>query len=330
MNGKPRELATNPEVDPESGRQAFDSRAFRHCLGQYATGVTIVTTAREERPVGVTANSFTSVSLDPPLVLWSIDRQSRSFSAFESAEYCAINILASSQIGLAQRFSSRDDDKFAGIDWSPGLGGAPLLSGALAQLECRREAGYDGGDHLILINRVLQHTTSEAEALLFAQGRYGVAQDHPDLRGVEAPEEGSGLPADAPFLTLMFEAYQAIAGGFEEHRAAEGVTRSQARTLTGLSESPGLTLRELALTKYISERDAEDAVSWLLDHDMLARDPAGRLTLSRQGWVLINTINERWRRFEGQQLSGLPETDVAFARRFFRQLIRRAHAREQH
>ncbi len=323
MNGKPRELIANPEAEATPSSPVLDSRAFRHCLGQFATGVTIVTTTRDQRPVGVTANSFTSVSLDPPLVLWSIGRQSRSFAAFESAEYCAINILSASQIRLAQRFSSRDEDKFADVDWSPGLGGAPLLAGALAQLECRRQVAYEGGDHLILIDRVLQHATSETEALLFAQGRFGVAQDHPDLRGVEAAEEGSGLPANAPFLTLMFEAYQAIAGGFEEHRAAEGVTRGQARTLTALSESPGLTLRELALTKYISERDAEDAVSWLVDHDMVVPDTAGRLRLSRQGWALITTINERWRRFEEQQLSGLPDADVAFARRFFRKLIQR-------
>jgi flavin reductase (DIM6/NTAB) family NADH-FMN oxidoreductase RutF/DNA-binding MarR family transcriptional regulator len=330
MNNRSRELAVEPGADAvASGDPALDSRAFRRCLGQYATGVTIVTTMSGGRLAGVTANSFSSVSLDPPLVLWSISRRSRSFAAFEAAEFCAINILASSQIHLAQRFSGREEDKFAGVDWSAGIGGAPVLKGAVAQLECRRQASHDGGDHLILISRVLRYSTYEAEALLFAQGRYGVVEDYPDVRGVETPSDGAGLPPDAPFLTLMFQAYHAISGDFEEHRTAEGVTRSQVRALTGLSETPGLTLRDLARTKHLSDRDAEDAVAWLLDRGMLLRDPAGRLSLSPKGWTLIESINERWRQFESQQLSGLSESDVAFARRFFRMLIQRADGRER-
>lgn len=286
-----------------------------------------MTAASGELHFGVTANSFSSVSLDPPLVLWSLSRRSRSFNVFEKADHFAINVLSSAQIHLAQRFSSREENKFAGVAWSSGAGGAPLLTGAVAQLECRREMAHNGGDHLILIGRVLRYSTFEAEALLFAQGRYGVAEDHPDVRGVETPNDGTGLPPDAPFLTLMFQAYHAISGDFEEHRAAEGVTRPQARTLTGLSESPGLTLGELARTKHLSGRDAEDAVAWLFDRGMLLRDPGGRLSLSQQGWSLINTINDRWRRFEAQQLAGLPKSDVAFARRFFRKLIQRADTR---
>jgi 4-hydroxyphenylacetate 3-hydroxylase, reductase component len=314
---------------PVDGNPSLDSRAFRRCLGQFATGVTIITTRHDGRLAGVTANSFASISLDPPLVLWAISRRSRSFSAFEAADFFAINILASDQIHLAQRFAGLESDKFADVAWSAAECGAPLIDGAVAHLECRRESAHEGGDHLILVGRVLRYALFEAEALLFAQGRYGVAEDHPDLRG--ASDKGGAAAvehsADTPFLTLMFQAYHAISGSFEEHRAAEGVTRPQARTLTGLSESPGLTVRELARTKYLSDLDAEDAVTYLLDRSLVVRDGAGRLTLSAKGWALLNAINERWARFEARQLAGLPANEVAFARRFFRKLIERESVR---
>ena len=307
------------------GDPSLDSRGFRRCLGQYATGVTVVTTCHGGQLAGVTANSFSSLSLDPPLVLWCLSRRSRSFAAFMAVDFFAINILASDQIHLSQRFSSPDTDKFAGVAWTEGDGGTPLISGAVAQLECRREALHEGGDHVILVGRVVRYTLSDAEALLFAQGRYGVAEDHPDLMGSNSAggAVGDEVLRDAPFLTLMFQAYHAISGSFEQHRVAEGVTRPQARTLTGLSESPGLTQLELGRTKYLSDRDAEDAVAYLIDHSLVLRDAAGRLTLSRQGWALLNAINERWARFEAQQLAGLPETEIAFARRFFKKLIDR-------
>ena len=290
--------------------------------------MTIVTTSCDGLLAGVTANSFASVSLDPPLVLWSISRRSRSFSAFEAAGSFAINVLASDQIHLAQRFASLESDKFADLAWSPAECGAPLIDGAVAHIECRRETAHQGGDHLILIGRVVRYARFEAEALLFAQGRYGVAEDHPDLRGA-TDQVGTAVEhlPDTPFLTLMFQAYHAISGSFEEHRAAEGVTRPQARALTGLSESPGLTVRELARTKYLSDLDAEDAVAYLLDRSLVVRDRAGRLTLSEQGWALLNAINERWATFEAKQLLGLPAADVAFARRFFRKLIDRESRR---
>ena len=311
-----------------TGDPSLDSRDFRRCLGQYATGVTVVTTLSGGWPVGVTANSFSSISLDPPLISWAISRRSRSFSAFESAKHFAVNFLASDQIHLSRRFASRDHEKFAGVEWASGRDGAPLLAGAVAHLECGCEASHAGGDHLILIGRVRRYALFDAEALLFAQGRYGVAEDHPDLRGAAVGIDGADASPHTPFLTLMFQAYHAISGSFEEHRAAEGVTRPQVRTLTGLSESPGLTVRELARTKYLSDRDAEDAVSWLLDRGFVVQDASGRLTLSPQGLSLINVINEQWVRFETGQLAGLPESEIAAARRFFRKLIDRYESRK--
>ena len=148
------------------------ARAFRDALGQYATGVTIVTCASEIGPVGITANSFASVSLDPPLVLWSPARSSRRFPAFEAAERYAIHILGESQHNLCGAFA-RNGTAFEGLDWATGDAGVPLINGCLARFECVRHAAHDGGDHLIIVGRVLNAAYRSGTPLVFSAGQYG-------------------------------------------------------------------------------------------------------------------------------------------------------------
>lgn len=153
----------------------FDPRAFRNALGGFATGICVVTTQADTgRPVGMTINSFSSVSLDPPLVLWSIGRTSPSFPVFTTADRWAINVLAEDQEALSNAFAKSSKDKFGGVDWLPGIGGAPILPGTVARFECVTEHLYDGGDHIILVGRVeaFEHDGDRAP-LLFAAGRYG-------------------------------------------------------------------------------------------------------------------------------------------------------------
>jgi flavin reductase (DIM6/NTAB) family NADH-FMN oxidoreductase RutF len=133
---------------------ASDSREFRRCLGQFSTGVTVITARIGETPVGMTANSFSSVSLDPPLILWSVDKKSSRFPAFHAATYFAINVLAHDQINLSRHFGRALPEQFTGVDWHPGQTGAPILPGAAAVFECQREALHQAGDHVIVIGRV--------------------------------------------------------------------------------------------------------------------------------------------------------------------------------
>jgi len=149
----------------------FDERAFRSALGCFATGVTVVTTRTERGPLGMTANSFASVSLSPPLVLWSPARRSLRFPAFEAAAFFAIHILAEDQQSLSDRFA-REGEDFSGIDVTEGLGKMPILSGCAAVLECARAAGHDAGDHLILVGEVQRLTQSDASPLLYHRGQY--------------------------------------------------------------------------------------------------------------------------------------------------------------
>jgi len=135
----------------------IDPMQFRRALGNFATGVTIVTAQNAQgEKVGVTANSFNSVSLDPPLILWSIDKNSSSFPVFEQATHFAVNILSGSQIELSNKFSRRNIDKYDGTSYQTGSGQAPILDHCSAVFECERHEIIEGGDHWIIIGKVVR------------------------------------------------------------------------------------------------------------------------------------------------------------------------------
>jgi 3-hydroxy-9,10-secoandrosta-1,3,5(10)-triene-9,17-dione monooxygenase reductase component len=157
--------------DEEPG--TCDPRAFRDALGAYPTGVTIVTTVNAEGvDVGVTANSFCSVSLAPPMVLWCLGRTSRAFGAFMAAHHFVIHVLANDQDVLATRFSRQDIDRFAGLVCERGAGGVALIDGCAARLECRMAAQHEGGDHAILVGEVVRFEQWCRQPLVFNRGRF--------------------------------------------------------------------------------------------------------------------------------------------------------------
>src|SRR5580704_15326154 len=148
--------------------ERFDRRDYRRALGQFATGVTVVTArASDGRKVGVTVNSFSSVSLDPPLILWSLSRQTPSFIDFTNATHFAVNVLEARQHHLSRQFSTPLPDKFAGVEFEEGTGAVPLLHGAIAQFVCRKVRQHDGGDHIILVGEVEQYKYNEGQPLVF-------------------------------------------------------------------------------------------------------------------------------------------------------------------
>ncbi|MEJ7929374.1 flavin reductase [Ramlibacter sp. AN1015] len=156
---------------------AVDTRELRRVLGAFVTGVTVITTVDQEgRAFGVTANSFTSVSLDPPLILWNQALKAPSHPAFRDARYFAVNILAEDQVWVSQRFATPRTDKFEGVPVRSGLGGVPLIEGCAAYLECSKEANYPGGDHAIFMGRVESFRHDARQPLVFGNGRYLCAQ----------------------------------------------------------------------------------------------------------------------------------------------------------
>jgi flavin reductase (DIM6/NTAB) family NADH-FMN oxidoreductase RutF len=158
-------------VDPAAGPEA--RRRFRDTLGQFATGVTAMTClgADGER-VGVTVSSFNSLSLDPPLILWSIADSSASFAAFRVGDPFAVNVLSVDQEALARQFAKPSDDKFHDVALHPGLDGVPLIAGCVAYLECLVEARYPGGDHEIIVGRVRRIFNVGRRPLLFHGGAF--------------------------------------------------------------------------------------------------------------------------------------------------------------
>lgn len=158
-------LVAEPPVSP---------LAFRGAMGSFATGVTIVTACDAEgRPIGLTANSFNSVSLTPPLVLWSLSLAARSMAVFGHAAHYAINVLAADQRHLAERFAGRLADRFAGVAHRAGLHGCPVIEGAAAVFECRSRSRHEEGDHVIFVGEVQRCThRADAQPLVYHQGAY--------------------------------------------------------------------------------------------------------------------------------------------------------------
>ena len=151
----------------------FDSTSFRRTLGMFATGITVITArAADGSLIGLTVNSFNSVSLAPPLIVWSLASTATTREALEGCEYYAVNVLAADQQDLSNRFAGKSADRFAGVLWEPGLGGAPLLADCCAVFECRNTLRYPGGDHVMFVGTVERCERSEREPLLFFNAQY--------------------------------------------------------------------------------------------------------------------------------------------------------------
>lgn len=151
---------------------ADDLRVYRRSLGTFPTGITVMTAAHEGTRVGVTANSFASVSLEPPLVLWNLKATSPSLPVFRASGHFAVNVLAWHQEPLSMRFATPADDKFAGLDVTDGLGGAPLLDGCAARFETELVHEYVTGDHVVLFGEVRRYNNFHREPLIFLRGRH--------------------------------------------------------------------------------------------------------------------------------------------------------------
>lgn len=160
-------------MNPRLVDAALSTLVLRAALGRFATGVTIVACrAADGSPVGLTANSFNALSLQPPLILWSLRSVSPNLPAFLDAPHFAVNVLAENQVDLSRRFASPVADKFAEGQWSAGLGGAPVLAGCAAVFECEQVSSQVAGDHVLFIGRVMAVTEAPLTPLVFQSGHY--------------------------------------------------------------------------------------------------------------------------------------------------------------
>ncbi len=226
----------------------LDTDSFRHALGHFATGVTIVTTRDENGEyVGVTANSFNSVSMDPPLVLWSLDKRAHSLKTYETAEHFVVNVLAADQVSLSKRFATSGAiDKFQGVSCTEGVGGAPILAGCAAYFQCKKSFTYEGGDHLILVGEVVTFEASGRSSLVFHKGSYAVSQPHPVIEVAQTRQEAGHEFVEEYLDYLLTQTAERFRSQFQVVLDEAGVHKFEWRILCCLAENhEGLTFERL-------------------------------------------------------------------------------------
>ncbi len=260
-------------------QDAIDPKAFRRALGNFATGVTIITArAPDGTTVGVTASSFNSLSMDPPLILWSSMKDARSCEVFEASSHFAVNILAADQMDMSNHFARKQPDKFAGIDWQEGIGGAPIFPNCAGRFQCEAYDKLDGGDHWIFVGRVVAFDDFGRAPLCFHQGSYAMVLGHPDAFPKDAQETtedgGQGRMGDHAFF-LMLRAVRAYQKRYQPKLETLNLSLIEARTLLVLNDLSGLTAEQLVVHLHAPITEARAALLNLTDRGFITELEGG-------------------------------------------------------
>ncbi len=303
----------------------LDPRPFRAALGAFPTGVTIVTTRADGRDVGLTANSFNSVSLDPPLVLWSLAKQSSAMAAFEAAEYFAVHILSAQQEALAARFAQRDVDRFADLALGRGHGDAPLLDNCAARFECRRAHLYQGGDHAIIVGEVLTFERFDRPALAFHGGRYALSlQKAADPKALASDSESGELVVDANGLNMLLGiAYRHLRLNLDPHLSARGLSEHEYWILNMVGGEDGRSIDRLNhLLRFTGQVITAEQCARLGGLGLMRLHGAGGAAIPELSQIGRQTLMEL--AAVGKSLEASAESGLDFAEaQLLRQLLRR-------
>ncbi|MCC4118214.1 flavin reductase family protein [Aromatoleum toluclasticum] len=262
-----------------TSQASFDPQAFRAALGTFTTGVTIITTrGTDGAPVGVTANSFNSVSLNPPLVLWSLAKNARSLEAFSTNEHWNVHVLSAAQEGLSGRFASQGEDKFGGIALDEGISDAPLLPGCTARFQCRTAFSYEGGDHVIFVGEVRAYDRSPEPPLVYQAGQYALAARKPrsELRLAAPPPPECSYTEDLLGYLLGRAHYQMLYG-LRRMLAGDALDEGNFFLLSVLCIRDDLTLDELnAFVSYTGIEATAETMAQLEERRFVACERRGR------------------------------------------------------
>ncbi|MBE9397816.1 flavin reductase [Pontibacterium sp. N1Y112] len=285
----------------------FDIRDFRRALSQFPTGVTVITTLDGNgEPIGVTASSFNSVSIDPPLILWSIDKGAYSLETFQNTEHFAVNVLGRDQVETSNRFASRGEDKFKDVAYSAGVGGSPILDSYAAQFECKTWAVYEGGDHLILVGEVLDYRYNDASApLVFARGSYAVSSQHPVASKGDS-ENASGEFVGDYLLYLLRETYNRFSAELYPKMQAEGVNPEEWRVLAMLLDNGAMQIDALAPLVMQPSVALRQTAEWMQDRGLVVLAANDTLELSAEGAALADKLLGIAKCHEADALCALP------------------------
>lgn len=306
---------------------AIDPNPFRRALGTFTTGVTVITTVdRSGADVGITANSFNSVSLDPPMVLWSIDKSSSNLEAFTTATHFAVHVLASDQDELASRFATRGVDRFAGLAVERGTAGLPLLAGCAARFQCRMAFRYEGGDHTILVGEVLAFDHEAREPLVYKSGRYALAVAKAEEGAAEAATDASPGASAADFLIYQLgRAYHQILLRLQPELERRGIGVPEYFALSMLGIQDRRPLSELdALVSHTGVRITDDVGRKLILRG-LARAEAqadSRLALTDAGERSLVELLAVAKAASEDAETGFDPSEARLLRQFLNRIIR--------
>jgi 3-hydroxy-9,10-secoandrosta-1,3,5(10)-triene-9,17-dione monooxygenase reductase component len=317
--------------------EPIDKRAFRNALGAFTTGVTVVTTCDAAgHDVGLTVNSFNSVSLEPPLVLWSLARSSGSLPAFLQAEHFAVHILAADQEPMSNRFAQRGADKFSGIDLARGEGGVPLLPGCSARFRCRTAFRHEGGDHEIFVGEVLGFEAFERAPLVFHKGGYAVAvkKRQPPAAAVavvasEPPE--ASISRDA-LVYLLGSAHAMLLAAMRPALAARGLSDDDYFVLNILSVGLPRTVEQLdALMAVAGRRVTPQQLAAMAQRALVcpAATPSGGWQLADAGTRAMLEMAAISKATEEDALQQIDYSEAHLLKHLLRRVIRNTWRGEQ-
>lgn len=305
-----------------------DPRLFRDALGTFATGVTIVTTVDPGgRDIGLTANSFNSVSLDPPMVLWSLAKSAASLPAFMTAPCFAVHVLAHDQDELSVRFAKRDVDRFENLAVRRGTGGIPLLDGCAARFECRTEFRYEGGDHVIFVGRVERFEHSTRKPLVFHGGQYAHAiKKSPEPAPSPDAEPDSSFSQDF-LIYLLGRAHHQLFLEIRKELQARGLSEDQWFVLSILGVSDDRRLVDLdRMLAYTGKRVTYELLAGLAAADLVrlhgAYDPHMHVKLTDTGRRIVIELVSAAKAAEADSQRNLDAGEVHLLKRALRTIIR--------
>jgi len=247
-----------------SSENSFSSRELRDALSAFSTGVTIVTAADEVgEPIGMTASSFNSVSVDPPLILWSVTKAALSANAFRQARHFSVHVLCSDQTEESNRFATAGIDKFGGVDYVTNSHGVPVLSSCSSRFDCSHWACYEGGDHWIIVGHVDNLECNNLEPLVFSSGSYAIASPLRPAPTQAYEDLGSSSAVDELLIYNLARAHRQLAYQFHQAVRESGLTIPEWRILVSLDGCASRELSDLVARTFIEPASLKDMLDEL-------------------------------------------------------------------